>query len=71
MKTTIEFSHEEQFDLKCAMQAKEMYFALTEILEFIRQKTKYTDETSIDFEDLRQKIVELCNENNVNLNLEN
>ncbi len=70
MKTTLEFSHDEQFDLKCALQSKEMYFTLTEILEFIRQKTKYTDEDSIDFDALSDKIREICNENDVNLNLE-
>jgi hypothetical protein len=72
MKATIEFNlPEDQHEYDLAVSSSKMYCALYEIQQEIRRVWKYAELTEGQFEIVEQiydKVNEIINENNVNLN---
>ena len=70
-KGILEFNLDDSGDRESFEMAQNAYSykgVLDDLFNFIRTKTKYyEDQTSISFEELREKLVELCNENDVEL----
>ena len=66
MRASLHFKlPEEEEDHLTALKATQFKSTLRELDEFLRQKIKYTEETSITFEALREKLHEIEKENEV------
>jgi len=62
MKAILEYNlpeDEEMFDL--SYKGPELKWAIDEFDEFLRQKIKYTDQKTIDLEEVRAKLWEIVN----------
>lgn len=65
MKGILEFNlPEDQEDFKHANEAVNYYCAITDIMEYLRRKTKYTEEVG-SFEEVRTMCIEICNERGI------
>ena len=68
MKHIIEFNlPEEREELKMTMQAGAFHSALWEMANQLRSWCKHSDETSVEFEILRDKFYEILKDNEVEL----
>lgn len=75
MKVTVNFDLEnsesdDNINYKIFSQSLEMYSSLYEILQYLRSEIKYSeDEVKIIYlEEVRDKIVKIINDNNININ---
>ena len=73
MKATLKYNlPEDEFEFNCAVKSTKMYFALTEIKEELRAIWKYEELKENQFEmveRLREKLFEILNDNEINLDL--
>jgi len=65
MKAILEFNlPEDQEDFNHANQAVNYYCAIIDIMQYLRSKTKYTEEVG-SFEEVRAMCIEICNDRGV------
>lgn len=67
MKYKLEFDETERESFQECIDGWKYKAVINELFNFIRQQTKYEDKENISFDDLREKIVELLNEEELSL----
>ncbi len=71
MKVTFEVNPdnvEDQFSYKCLVKSKDMYFALSDIQELIRNKLKYESLPEKEYEiylKIQEEFIDIINERNI------
>jgi uncharacterized short protein YbdD (DUF466 family) len=73
MKATLEFNlHEDQHDFDCAVNGAKWMSAMWDLDQYLRSQTKYAPDTMSDdthkaFEECREKLYEILNEEGLKL----
>jgi len=68
MRAILEFSlPEESTDHQLALDGRKWYLLVSDLSRFLRDKAKYGDSDVIKIDEVRQKLAELLNEDNLNL----
>jgi len=70
MQAFLKFKFPEDEELfKLCIHAKDFYFILNNLDEWLRKLQKYDEKETLTIEEIRNKIYELLNEYDVNLNM--